>query len=265
MQRNLDIPTPDANSVFTMSQPHHAALSPISWIGLLGLVLSLVGLLLLRRRALNPLSQPPTPVDPGMDTLVPERERILKMLDDGKITAQESADLLNALGHAASACPIRPAPAVRTHHRLALVGGALLLIGFFLPWFSVLNIGNELSRRMGSMQQSMGLSFGMPNDPGLKPEYRHDQYRGRRHRTWHWGWIILLLGLAAAVLPYGRHQSGSPRPVAVTVAVLSLGVIILLYLLSDSLRFASVGILLVLAGYALQFIGILKQRPMLQR
>jgi hypothetical protein len=62
----------------------------------------------------------PQTTAPEGDALSPHRERVLKMLDEGKITAQESAELLNALGHSApmrapqsAVAPWRPAPSWR--------------------------------------------------------------------------------------------------------------------------------------------------------
>jgi len=44
------------------------------------------------------------------------------------------------------------------------------------------------------------------------------------------------------------------------LVTLGIGSLILIYLLTENLRFVSVGILLGLAGYALQWIGTLKER-----
>ena len=71
----------------------------------------------------------------------PERERILKLLEEGKITAQESATLLGALGQEG-----KPAGAqVTLARRPVLIGAALVLVGFFLPWFSF-NLNKAVSR-----------------------------------------------------------------------------------------------------------------------
>jgi len=47
----------------------------------------------------------------------------------------------------------------------------------------------------------------------------------------------------------------------IILAALGIGVILLIYLLSDTLKYVSFGILLALAGYTLEVIGTLKERP----
>jgi hypothetical protein len=60
-----------------------------------------------------------------------ERDRILKMVEQGKITTEESTELLDALGRAnALRGQDRFSPADIT----MLVGVALVVLGFFLPW-----------------------------------------------------------------------------------------------------------------------------------
>jgi len=48
----------------------------------------------------------------------------------------------------------------------------------------------------------------------------------------------------------------------ISLLALSAGAIILIYLLTQNVRFVSIGILLGLAGYALEFIGVLKAREL---
>jgi hypothetical protein len=60
-----------------------------------------------------------------------ERSRILKMVEDGKISTDEGAELLDAMGRSS---------ALRGQDRFSrldiamLVGVALVILGFFLPW-----------------------------------------------------------------------------------------------------------------------------------
>lgn len=67
-----------------------------------------------------------------------ERSRILKMVEDGKISTDEGAELLDAMGRSS---------ALRGQDRFSrldiamLVGVALVILGFFLPWA---NLGNRM-------------------------------------------------------------------------------------------------------------------------
>jgi len=60
-----------------------------------------------------------------------ERNRILKMVEDGKVSTDEGAELLNAMGRSSAL------QGQDTFSRLdiaMLVGVALVILGFFLPW-----------------------------------------------------------------------------------------------------------------------------------
>lgn len=119
------------------------------------LALTLMGLL--AYPVVHTLTQPATPIPPLLskaDDLSQERERVLRMLEEGKITAEESAELVNALGQTVAPRP-PPPPEISPSRKMMLVGVALVLIGFFLPWFS-LNPGLELTRLAGRMTSWMG-------------------------------------------------------------------------------------------------------------
>ncbi|MES1181010.1 MAG: hypothetical protein ABUL66_04015 [Verrucomicrobiota bacterium] len=75
------------------------------------------------------------------------------------------------------------------------------------------------------------------------------------------GWWILTLGIAAAVLPFFATTLESSMQKKIILAALGVGSILLIYLLSDSIRYASFGIPLVLAGYVLELVGTVKERP----
>ena len=191
---------------------------------------------------------------PKTEDLSPERERVLKMLDDGKITAPESAELLNALSHTVQPRTTQSSSAA-PHRKMVLIGLLLLLIGFFLPWFSI-NLGQEMQGQMNQMTQQipgfhdqipMHLNTGTVNVAGGDIKYGL-------------GWWVLLLGIAVAILPYVATNLDSQTQHKAMLIGLSIGAVILLYLLTQNMRYASVGIILGLAGYVLQVIGTLKER-----
>jgi hypothetical protein len=211
-------------------------------------------------------SQPAQPMETKTNTenLKTERERVLKMLDDGKITAQESADLLSALSLSDKTAQEVKSPPSSPQRKMVMVGLVLLLIGFFLPWFSI-NPGKEMGRAMGDMQQGMNqmmpqnqdIHFQTPFE--LKTGYVNI---GAGDIKYGLGWLVLLLGIAAAALPYlATNLSVQDRQKA-TLIGLGIGGIILVYLLTQNIRFVSVGILLAMAGYALQFMGTLKEKEL---
>jgi hypothetical protein len=201
-------------------------------------------------------SAPQAPA-PNTNTLAPERERVLKMLDDGKITAQESAELLNALGHTAQ--PRAPQSTQPPHRRLVWIGAAVLLVGFFLPWFTVNTV--NFRQAMNDMTRQMPMAQGMPNLGGMMPQ-GGTLYIAAGDIPHGLGWCVLVLGIVAAVLPFMAANLDSQTCQKACLVALGAGAIILLYLFTQNLRFVGVGILLGLAGYALEFVGVLKARQL---
>ncbi len=60
-----------------------------------------------------------------------ERSRILKMVEEGKINTEEGADLLEAMGRSSA---LQGQDAFSRLDIAMLVGVALVILGFFLPW-----------------------------------------------------------------------------------------------------------------------------------
>lgn len=204
----------------------------------------------------------PAPAGPAED-LSNEREKVLQLLEAGKITADESAELLNALGQSV---PHRPLPAsemeMSPQRKIVLLGAALLLLGFFLPWFKI-NLGQVMNETAGQMKQMMG---GLMPDNGM-PQLSIPQNNGMvqvvqagniPHGL---GWWILALGIGAAVLPFFATNLKADLQKKVILAALAVGAFLLIYLLSDALRYASIGVILAVAGCVLEFVGTLKERP----
>lgn len=206
-------------------------------------------------------SPQPAPVGPCED-LSAEREKVLQLLEVGKITADESAELLNALGQSV---PPRPPSAAEIEmspqRKIVLLGAALLLIGFFLPWFKV-NLGqamNEAASQMNQMMTGMmpGNEIPQMNIPKTSGAVQVVQAGNIPHGL---GWWILALGIGAAVLPFFATTLKSGMQKKVILAALAVGAFLLIYLLSDTLRYVSIGVVLAVAGYVLEFIGTLKER-----
>jgi hypothetical protein len=130
-----------------------------------------------------------------------------------------------------------------------------LLIGFFLPWFSF-NPGQEINRMMGEWQPAVGglpLNLPMNSNMATVKIAAGDLKYG-------FGWWALLLGIAAAALPYVMDHLDARTQQKAALIGLSMGAIILIYLLTENMRFVSVGLILGMAGYALEFIGTLGER-----
>jgi len=241
-------------------------------------IFTLTLLILLAYPIANSMSQNTNPPQSfaKQETLTSERERVLSLLDAGKITAEESAELLNAL----AATVQQPEPAagnsrisrVTPGQKLALIGAALVLIGFFLPWFSV-NPAKELERMTGQMgnfnniaQQfatssggnipfsqnggNSGFPFKIPTVDIAGGDVPHGL-----------GWLVLALSVGVAILPFIGSNFEMQINRAVELLALSGGLIILLYLLSSNLRFLNAGIIVVIAGYLIEFTAVIRNMP----
>jgi hypothetical protein len=78
----------------------------------------------------------------------PERTRILRMIEEGKITAEEGSDLLEAMGKS---------NAMRGQDRFSLLdmailcGVAFVVMGFFLPWVYIRNSMYQAGHQIGAL------------------------------------------------------------------------------------------------------------------
>jgi hypothetical protein len=243
-----------------------AVLLPICFSFVYGISLSaLLALtfgLLLAYPLLNMASQSAQPASAAQpEDLSSEREKVLQLLEAGKITADESAELLNALSHSAPE-PAKPATGINPARKMGLLGAVLLLVGFFLPWFDI-RLGEEMNELSSQTQQSINQQ--MP--PNITFPFNIMRSDSRvllsggdiAHGL---GWWILLLGIVAAVLPFFATNLDKQTQKKVMLACLGIGAVILIYLFTNNLKFASIGIVFGLAGYILELIGTLQERPL---
>jgi hypothetical protein len=134
--------------------------------------------------------------------------------------------------------------AATSPQKLALIGALLLVIGFFVPWYHI-NLKAEVDLAIPGFP-----SHFLSDAPTLTISGAHIQHG--------LGWLVLVLGLAAAALPYfaGNVQEQT-RPRAV-LACLGAGAAILFYLLAEDLRHVSSGIILAAVGYGFLLAGALQ-------
>jgi hypothetical protein len=193
----------------------------------------------------------------GGADLTPERERVLRMLEEGKVTAEEAAELLSALGHTIPAEPsVEPWTPGR---KLVMAGAAVVLVGFFLPWFSF-NPGAEVRRMMGQAATSMGMDArAIPGTDMVETGGATVHVAGGDigHGL---GWIMLALALGAAVTPF--VATGLPREQrrVVMLVALAAGGIVGLYLLTGNFSRVDLGLPIVLVGYGVEAFGVVRDQ-----
>ena len=206
---------------------------------------------------------PPEPAMAPVGSVVgaeaPDRQRIMRLLEDGKVNAHEAAELLSALGDGAS-----PAAPLTAGRRLLLIGLATVLVGFFLPWL-VVNPGQELARAMPSIGLSSPQVGAMPPSRSpwgvSSPEIRTGDLAIRGGDIPHaMGWVVLVLSAVASLLPFAAPALEPSARRMMMFLSLAAGGVIIVYLFSDSWRWASYGLALVAGGYVLTTIGTAAER-----
>jgi hypothetical protein len=192
------------------------------------------------------------------DELSMEREKIVSMLEAGKLTPDESAELLQALSETSRAQARRPV-ALTASQRLILIGAALVVFGFFLPWF-VFNPGKEASRMMNQVKVSLGVPF---EDSGLslpvpKLETASVTMSGGEIKRG-LGWVALLLAGAAALVPYLTTRLDEATIRTIRILCLAVGSLIVLYLLTQNIRYVGIGLVIAVSGYILEIVGVMRE------
>lgn len=198
------------------------------------------------------------------DNMAGEREKILSMLESGKITAVESTELLNALGATLRRPESAPVPMTGSQ-RLVLIGAGVLLIGFLLPWM-VINPGKQLNRAMQQMTSSVIPTQGFPAMPEMMGQLQMNmplnfevKITGGSLRGG-LGWVALGLGFAAAFVPYAARSMDYETQRLVRFLALGGGAIIILYVLFDDPRSVGIGLIIAALGIAMEFIGVVRER-----
>lgn len=186
-----------------------------------------------------------------------DRQRILQLLEEGKINGTESAALLSALAEGTRGEQSNePLAAGR---KQMLFGALVVLVGFFLPWFNV-DLAAEMNRIMPSSVQ-LGPQFGgatmsMPQFGGSSGRAISIHAGDIAHGL---GWWVLILALVAAGLPFLMPAMPRQTQRAVTFVSLIGMAIIELYLLTGSLGSAVWGIWIALVGTAILWAGTFRE------
>jgi hypothetical protein len=202
-----------------------------------------------------------------------ERQRILALVEAGKITAEDGAELLTAL--AQSQATASYAGTLSGPRKVMLAGAGITLVGFFLPWFT-LNVVQAMNDAMNNVQQNMpqfaggqqpNFNFVPPAGTGgngiLAPARTLLQLRGGdvQHGI---GWIILAAGLCAACVPFfwTPVRNATQQMRNAVFASLGVGSVLVLYVLSGSFNaITSIepGFVLAMAGYVVLWVGSVKE------
>ena len=210
-----------------------------------------------------------SPTQEPDDGLSAEREKILSLLEVGTITADESADLLNALGSSAQPSFSASGICLSPHRRVVFLGAGLLLISFFLPWFSIdakkqmMQISNVMQRVMEEEPNAMNGYELLRSNPrvlefqNLKSSSYHLSGGDLSHGS---GWLVLLLGIGAAVSPFVARELDAYTQRTISMVGLCIGGVVLIFLITQHFDYINIGLPLALIGLVLEFAGILNSK-----
>jgi len=107
----------------------------------------------------------------------PERAKILRMIEDGKITSEEGSELLEAMGKSSA---LRGQDTFSRLDMAILAGVALVILGFFLPWVHI-----RISRVSGM--------------PGIRDVFDQNSMYQAGYHTGALGWMIFAIAVVSVI------------------------------------------------------------------
>ena len=159
----------------------------------------------------------------------PERARILRMIEEGKITTDEGSSLLEAMGRSNA---LQGQDEFSRLDMAILCGVALVVVGFFLPWVQV--------------RISM---------PGMRDVFGQSSAYQAGYHTGALGWTIFIIALMSAVPVFVTPKNFLYK---ISILHLFLTLIGLLLVMSTLLRAVShlrIGIIVCTVGFTIELIA----------
>jgi len=159
-----------------------------------------------------------------------ERNRILQMVDDGKIGADEGAELLDAMGRSTA---LQGQDKFSRLDIAMLCGVALVVLGFFLPWAYI---------RMPNVS-------GMPGIFGQLSAYQAGYHVGAL------GWAVLIIGLVSAVPIFITPKDFLYKISMLQIFLILVGLVLVVSVLVRAGSHLGVGLILCLVGFAVELLS----------
>jgi hypothetical protein len=156
-----------------------------------------------------------------------ERDRILKIVEDGKISTEEGKELLDAMGRSSA---LRGEEKFSRVDMVMLIGVALVVLGFFLPWRYV---------RMAQMPGPFGQVFG---------------YQAG-YRTGALGWAVLIIAIASAIPIFLTPQNFLYKISMLQIFLILIGTILVISVLVQAGGKLGPGLIFCLVGFVVELFG----------
>lgn len=204
------------------------------------------------------------PPIPG-ESLREERDQVLRMVAEQKITPEDGAQLLSALAATVAVpqqdVPQRSSVPMDLGRRLSLAGMAVVTVGFFLPWFKVDAVA-EISKMMADAQAVMG-NVSMPQFKGLSSGPNQSIFAAQLVRgadLWP-AWILLALIVTAVCVGITFPDIRTRQRRIIETASLAGAGFLFFYYLAVSIQHIQFGLVIVLVGILLTAAGLLRRSP----
>jgi len=158
-----------------------------------------------------------------------ERSRILKMVEDGKISSQEGAELLDAMGRSSA---LRGQGAFSRLDFAMLCGVALVILGFFLPWAYITLPG-------------LGVSGTFSGNSAYQAGYHVGAI----------GWAVLVIAVVSAIPIFVTPKDLLYKISMLQVFLTLVGGVLVVSVLVRVGGHLGVGLVFCLAGFIVELVG----------
>jgi hypothetical protein len=169
----------------------------------------------------------------GQKAASPERARILQMIEDGKITAEEGSDLLEAMGKSSA---LRGQDKFSSLDVAILAGVALVVLGFFLPWVHI---------RLSSMTVL----------PGIQDIFNQNSAYQAGYHTGAIGWMIFAIALVSAIPVFVTPKSLLYKISLLHLFVTLIGLLLVFMTLLRAGNQLGAGIVTCAVGFTIELIA----------
>ncbi len=156
-----------------------------------------------------------------------ERDRILKMVEEGKINTEEGTELLDAMGRSSA---LRGEEKFSRIDMIMLIGVALVVLGFFLPWVYI------------RMQQ-------VPGPFGQMTGYQAGYHAGAM------GWAVLIIVIASAVPIFITPKDFLYKISMMQIFLILIGAVLVISLLVRAGTHLGAGLIFCLTGFVVELFG----------
>lgn len=158
-----------------------------------------------------------------------EREKILRMVEDGKIRPEEGGELLDAIGRSTA---LRAQEKFSRLDMATLVGAVLVILGFFLPWAHL---------RMPEIARSQAPDF-----------IRNISMRQMGYDAGAVGWMIFIIGVLSAVPVFVTPKDFLYKISMLQIFLILIGLVLVISVLVRVSNNMGAGLIICLAGFVVE-------------